>query len=63
VRNTDTVTVSWPFPSSGFVLQFTTSLNPANWQTAPEAPINNNGRWEVTVPSAQGQRYFRLRKP
>jgi hypothetical protein len=62
-RTSGNVIISWPAPSTGFVLQSTTSLNPPNWQPASEVPVANNGRWEVTVPLGQQQRYFRLRKP
>jgi hypothetical protein len=63
VRNDTSVTVSWPFPSTGFVLESTTNLSPANWQPVAEAPMVNNGRWEVTLPVDQQQRYLRLHKP
>jgi VCBS repeat protein/FG-GAP repeat protein len=57
------VKVSWPLPSTGFVLESTTSLSPPSWQPASELPVTNNARLEITVsPDVQG-RYFRLRKP
>jgi len=59
---TTTVTLSWPFSSSTFVLESTPVLSPANWLPAG-SPLTNNGRWEVTVPFNQGERYFRLFKP
>jgi hypothetical protein len=58
-----TLTVSWPFPSAGFVLESTPSLRPPNWQPAPESAVTNNGLLEVLVPVSPGSRYFRLRKP
>lgn len=63
VRSTPTFVISWPFPSTGFALESTTGLNPANWQPASGVPADNNGRKEVTVPLSQQQRYFRLRQP
>jgi hypothetical protein len=63
VRNANSVTISWPFPSTGFVLESTTALNPPEWQAAPEVPLANNGRWEVSVNLENQERYFRLRKP
>jgi hypothetical protein len=59
---TTTVTLSWPFSSKTFVLESTPVLSPANWLPAG-SPLTNNGRWEVTVPFNQGERYFRLHKP
>ena len=61
--NSNTVTVSWPFPSAGFVLESTTNLTSTNWQRAVEAPATNNARLEVTVSADLQERYFRLHKP
>src|SRR5439155_26061613 len=49
-----TATVSWPLPSSGFVLESTTSLSPADWQPAPEVKSTNTSRLEVTAPIGPG---------
>jgi len=56
------LTISWPLPSIGFVLESATNLSPSDWQPASELPIIVNDRWEVSVPIDQVQRYFRLRK-
>jgi hypothetical protein len=58
-----TLTVSWPLPSTGFVLESATSLSPPNWLPAPESAVTNNGVLEVLVPVNPGSRYFRLHKP
>ena len=63
VSSNGTVSVSWPFPSTGFILESTMSLSLTNWQSVVEAPMTNNGRVEVSVPLSQIERYFRLRKP
>jgi VCBS repeat protein len=63
VGGNNNVTISWPFPSTGFVLESTTNLSPPNWQPAVEVPATNNGRFEVSVSLNQVERYFRLRKP
>jgi uncharacterized protein (DUF2141 family) len=57
-----TLTVSWPFPSTGFVLESTPSLSPPNWQPAPESAVTNDALLEVMVPVTPGPRYFRLHK-
>ena len=62
-RSNSTLTLSWPFPSAGFVLESTTNLSSTNWQPAVEAGITNNGRLEVAVPLNQEKRYFRLHAP
>jgi hypothetical protein len=58
-----TLTVSWPFPSTGFVLESTPSLSPPDWQPAPESAVTNNALLEVMVPVNPGTRYFRLHQP
>jgi hypothetical protein len=63
VRTNSTMTVSWPFPSTGFVLESTPSLRPPNWQPAVETPTTNNSQLVVTAPASQRERYFRLHKP
>src|SRR5690349_13147249 len=62
-QSNSTVTVSWPLPSIGFVLESTASLSVTNWQPAVETATTNNGRLEITAPVTQQERYFRLRKP
>ena len=56
------LTVTWPFPSSGFILESVTNLLSTNWQAAAEARTTNQGKWQVTFPSTESARYFRLRK-
>jgi len=61
--NSTTAVVSWAFPSTGFVLESTTSLSLTNWQRAVETTTTNNARLEVTVSADRQERYFRLHKP
>ncbi|PYL01436.1 MAG: VCBS repeat-containing protein [Verrucomicrobia bacterium] len=61
--NSNTVTISWPFPSTAFILESTTNLSLTNWQRTVETPATNNARLEVTVSADPQQRYFRLHKP
>lgn len=63
VRNGANVTISWPMPSTGFVLESAMSLSSPSWQTVSETPVANNGRWEVTISIGPQNRYFRLHKP
>ncbi len=58
-----TATISWPAPSTGFVLESAANLGAPDWRTAAEVPTTHNGRWEVTVSLDQPGRYFRLHKP
>ncbi|MGI8603163.1 MAG: DUF4185 domain-containing protein [Verrucomicrobiales bacterium] len=58
------VTLSWPFPSSGFVLQSALSLQPpAPWSNVNQSVSVINARNEITVPFAAPAQFFRLRKP
>jgi len=59
------VIVSWPSPSTGFVLQQNTDLNPANWTTPSESVTDNGTTWFISVSPAPapGHRFYRLFKP
>ena len=62
-RSNSNLTLSWPLPSAGFVLESTLNVAATNWQRAIEALTTNNGRLEITAPLDQPGRFFRLRKP
>jgi hypothetical protein len=59
---TNTVVVSWPSPATGFVLQQTATLTPANWAAAPQTPVDDGTTVSVVVSPPAGNRFFRLRK-
>ena len=57
------VTVSWPSPSAGFVLQQTADLNGTNWVGVAQ-PVNDNGTNKfIVVNPPGGNRFYRLFKP
>lgn len=61
------VTVSWPDPSTGYVLE-ETAINPSqsvpnNWQDVVETVALTNGQKQVVLPLSSGARLFRLHKP
>jgi hypothetical protein len=60
---TNTAVVSWPSPSTGWILRQNTDLNTTNW-TAPVETVNDNGidRFIVVV-SPAGNRFYRLVTP
>jgi hypothetical protein len=62
-RTGSSVTVSWPFPSTGFILESKADLNLTGWQPATGQLMTNNGLLELTIPLNQRERYFRLHKP
>jgi len=57
------VTVSWPSPSTGFVLQQTADLNQPNWVAVPQAVNDSGPKKFVVVNSPGGNRFYRLFKP
>jgi hypothetical protein len=62
ISGTDTnAVISWPFPSTGFALQFATNLGTTNWQPAAGTLVSNNSRWAVTTPVSQPAGFFRLK--
>lgn len=60
---TNTAVVSWPSPSTGFVLQQNNNLSGTNWVT-PAQTVNDNGttRFIIVNPSA-GNQFYRLQHP
>jgi hypothetical protein len=56
------VTVSWPLPGTGFVLQETGDLNsiPGSWTTVPFPYQTNATDIFVEVPVPAGNRFYRL---
>src|SRR5439155_14274361 len=58
-RTNTNATVSWPYPSRGFGLEFAANLGTTNWQPATGTSVSNSGRWEVTAPASQPSSFFR----
>ena len=62
-RSNAFVVISWPSPSTGFVLQQNTNLNTTNWTTPSEAVTNTGTTQCITVSSVGQNRFYRLFKP
>src|SRR5436309_11436774 len=60
-RNNANAIVSWPYPSTGFGVEFSTNLTTPAWQPAAGTTVSNNGRWEVTAPANLPGGFFRLK--
>src|SRR6266852_3634588 len=60
-HNNANAIVSWPYPSTGFGLEFSTNLNTTDWQPAAGTAVSNNGRWAVTAPVSLPTSFFRLK--
>lgn len=60
IREGNNVRISWPVSATGFTLESTPSLSPANWQNVTQ-PVQVVGDQNVvTVPIATGNSFFRL---
>jgi hypothetical protein len=57
-----TVTISWPSPSSGFVLQQNPDLDPGNWVTLPPTNSDNGTIKSITLTPLTGNQFYRLKK-
>ena len=55
------VLVSWPAPSTGYVLQQNTNLTTTNWVAVTNPPVVANGEKQITVSPTVGNRYYRLK--
>jgi hypothetical protein len=63
IRRTDfRVAVSWSSNYTGYVLERSESLLPADWSTVTNSVATAGDRFSVTVPAVATQGFFRLRK-
>jgi hypothetical protein len=62
-RSAGNVVLGWPGILPGFVVEGTTVLNPpASWSTVTAAPPIASGNFQVTIPTTNTARFFRLRQ-
>jgi hypothetical protein len=58
------VVISWPAPSTDFVLQQSNDLTqPTGWSGVTQQIIVNGGQNTVTVPATTSPQFFRLKYP
>ena len=63
LTSTNTMAVSWPWPSTGFVLQQNTNgLAALNWSNAPGAIQDDGTTRTLIVNPPTGNRFYRLKK-
>lgn len=60
---TNTVAVSWPYPSTDFILQENPDLNTTNWTAVSATPVDDGGNRIVIVSPPAGNRFYRLFHP
>jgi uncharacterized repeat protein (TIGR03803 family) len=58
--SSSSVTISWPSPSTGYVLQQSTNLLPAGWSDFQGVISNDGTTKSVTISPATGVQFFRL---
>ena len=63
LSSTNTVIVSWPSPSTGFVLHHNTDLNTTNWSSVGIVPADDGNTKTVIIAPPVGNRFYRLRNP
>jgi hypothetical protein len=62
IRSGPSVIVSWPSPSTGFVLQENSSVGNTNWVNSAQSPVDNGTNKSITVMPPIGNRFYRLKK-
>ena len=62
LTSTNTVLLTWPSPSAGFVLQQGANLNPSSWSNAGLKPTDDGTLLSVVLPSNPGSLFYRLKK-
>jgi hypothetical protein len=62
LTSTNTVVVSWPAPSDGWVLKENGDLNTINWVNVAQTPQEVDGRKQVVISPPIGSRFYRLHK-
>jgi hypothetical protein len=55
--------ISWPWPSTGYVLQQNTNLATANWTTYSGLVSSNSTSMSVTIMPSAGNMFLRLKHP
>jgi hypothetical protein len=60
--STNTIVVSWPYPSTGFNLQQNSVLGTTNWVGVPDSPVQVGEQLQVIVHPPAGNRFYRLVK-
>jgi hypothetical protein len=57
------VTIAWPIPPAGFVLDEAPHLAmPIPWTNVPAPYLSNATHYFITIPNPTGNKYYRLRK-
>jgi hypothetical protein len=63
IHSGNSVTISWPSASTGFVLQQNSDLKTANWTTSGFSISDDGTNKSITITSPAGNLFFRLQHP
>ncbi len=63
LTSSNTVVLSWPSPSAGFVLQSSSSVTTTNWSMMTLVPSDDGNTKTLVVTPSLGCQFFRLSKP
>jgi hypothetical protein len=63
VTPTNTVVLSWPNPTPGFVLQQNTTLGATNWTSVTNSPAVVGDTLQVIIAKSVGEQFYRLAQP
>jgi hypothetical protein len=62
LTTTNTVLISWPYPSTGFVLEENTNLGTTNWTTVTNTVTNDGAFNFVVLAINPSNNFYRLKK-
>lgn len=57
---TDSFVISWPAPSTGFILQQNPDVGTGNWMNVTSTVTASNGWNQIVMPASPGNSFFRL---
>lgn len=60
---TNTIVISWPYPSDGFILQQNQNLATANWTALLATRLRVDDQWQVNISTSSGTWFYRLYRP
>jgi hypothetical protein len=60
---TNTLVLTWPNPTPGFVLQQNSVFRSANWTTVTNAPVAVGNTFQVIIADPTGDEFYRLAQP
>jgi hypothetical protein len=60
INQSGSLSVSWPEEPSGFILESSGTLLPANWVPVPDSSIQTNGQYIQSISTTGTNQFFRL---